>query len=234
MRARRKFIWIPLHASNLCFKSQNLASCQLDEGEMEPRVGLAPTITGVAIRSLSALRYAALAGMWGVEPPCFGFGDRAPPPAHAHWCLDVGSNHGRADLQPAALPLSYPSIGSGSRIRTYHERINSAPRPPSSPCPNNSEEWLQWLESNQRVRPYEGPALPLSYTAMWSGRQDLNLRPDGSKPPTLPTELLPENVGAAATELHQQRCCRGLGRLIKFRMVRMAAFWRTASGMSMI
>ena len=34
------------------------------------------------------------------------------------WCRRVESNHLRADLQPAALPLSYSGIGAPRRIRT--------------------------------------------------------------------------------------------------------------------
>lgn len=41
--------------------------------------------------------------------------------------------------------------------------------------------WLLRLDSNQRPTPYESAALPLSYAAIWCGRQDLNLRMRGMR-----------------------------------------------------
>ena len=46
---------------------------------------------------------------------------------------------------------------------------------------------------NSRPLPYQGSALPLSYTGVvWSGRRGSNPRPSAWKADALPTELLPQ------------------------------------------
>ncbi len=53
----------------------------------------------------------------------------------------------------------------------------------------------RWRELNSRPLPYQGSALPLSYTgghSFWSGRRGSNPRPLAWKANALPTELLPQ------------------------------------------
>ncbi len=50
----------------------------------------------------------------------------------------------------------------------------------------------RWRDLNPRPLPYQGSALPLSYTGNdWSGRRGSNSRPLAWKANALPTELLP-------------------------------------------
>ena len=52
----------------------------------------------------------------------------------------------------------------------------------------------RWWELNSWPLPYQGSALPLSYTGLkliWSGRRGSNPRPSAWKADALPTELLP-------------------------------------------
>jgi hypothetical protein len=69
--------------------------------------------------------------------------------------------------------------------------------------------WSSWTGLNRRPLPYQGSALPLSYTSLrtprtscprgaWSGRRDSNPRHSAWEADALPTELLPRMAASAA------------------------------------
>ena len=64
------------------------------------------------------------------------------------------------------------------------------------------------LRIELRSTNYENVVLPLNDTAVWSERLDSNQRPEASKAPILPTELLPDK----RAQFSDRHVVRGVGR----------------------
>src|SRR5882724_5159009 len=96
---RQKLSWLPPYDSNVPSSVNSGAPSPrwLDGNEMVETAGLEPT---------------QLACKTGVRTPALS--PNNPGIFRTKWCLNMGSNHRRARLQRAALPLSYP----GKMVRT--------------------------------------------------------------------------------------------------------------------
>ena len=70
-------------------------------------------------------------------------------------------------------------------VLSRHRRTGFPPRRSPSELPRLIV-WSRWVGSNHRPFPYEGKALPLSYTGAWSQRVDLNHRPPDYRSSALP------------------------------------------------
>jgi hypothetical protein len=165
---RRKLSWLPPYDSNVPSSGNSGAPSPrwLDGNEMVETVGLEPTSACLQNRRADP-----------ALPP------NNPGIFRTKWCLKMESNHRRARLQRAALPLSYPGnrgADGGNRTCIPGAALQG---PANGPRPHFEMVGNRGIEP--RTRKGAGFTGPLShqtwrYPEVWRRAEESNPHPEGA------------------------------------------------------